>query len=77
LSVRPARSASIRIEQAGVLLQPAQQERRAKYEGGRQLRIDLLVILGDNIAAEVDAHRFYKRLGFKPTHTGFKMKLRG
>jgi ribosomal protein S18 acetylase RimI-like enzyme len=21
------------------------------------------------------AHRFYKRLGFKPTHTGFKLKL--
>lgn len=23
-----------------------------------------------------DAHRFYERLGFKPTHTGFKLKLR-
>lgn len=22
-----------------------------------------------------DAHRFYKRLGFKPSHTGFKLKL--
>ena len=23
-----------------------------------------------------DAHRFYERLGFVPTHTGFKLKLR-
>lgn len=23
-----------------------------------------------------DAHRFYERLGFTPTHTGFKLKLR-
>ena len=22
-----------------------------------------------------NAHRLYKRLGFKPTHTGFKLKL--
>ena len=24
----------------------------------------------------LDAHRFYERLGFVPTHTGFKRKLR-
>lgn len=24
-----------------------------------------------------NAHRFYERLGFLPTHTGFKMRLRG
>ncbi|PRX11718.1 UNVERIFIED_ORG: acetyltransferase (GNAT) family protein [Martelella mediterranea] len=25
----------------------------------------------------VDAHRFYERLGFTPSHLGFKMKLKG
>ena len=24
-----------------------------------------------------DAHRFYEKLGFSPTHTGFKLRLRG
>lgn len=23
----------------------------------------------------VDAHRFYDRLGFEPTHTGYKLRL--
>ena len=27
-------------------------------------------------AARKDAHRFYERLGFKPTHLGFKMALK-
>jgi GNAT superfamily N-acetyltransferase len=27
-------------------------------------------------AARKDAHRFYERLGFKPTHLGFKMTLK-
>ncbi len=34
-----------------------------------------LVQLTSN-AARKDAHRFYERLGFKPTHLGFKMALK-
>lgn len=39
---------------------------------GRGLR---LVQLTSN-AARKDAHRFYERLGFKPSHLGFKMALK-
>lgn len=28
-------------------------------------------------AGRTDAHRFYERLGFEPTHTGFKLQLDG
>jgi GNAT superfamily N-acetyltransferase len=34
-----------------------------------------LVQLTSN-AARRDAHRFYERLGFKPSHLGFKMALK-
>ena len=34
-----------------------------------------LVQLTSN-AARKDAHRFYERLGFKPSHLGFKMALK-
>lgn len=39
---------------------------------GRGMR---MVQLTSN-AARKDAHRFYERLGFKPTHLGFKMTLK-
>jgi GNAT superfamily N-acetyltransferase len=35
----------------------------------------LLIQLASN-ATRLDAHRFYQRLGFEPSHTGFKLKLR-
>ena len=34
-----------------------------------------LVQLTSN-AVRTDAHRFYERLGFSPSHIGFKMKLK-
>lgn len=34
-----------------------------------------LVQLTSNVARK-DAHRFYERLGFKPSHLGFKMRLK-
>jgi GNAT superfamily N-acetyltransferase len=42
---------------------------KAREEGLR------LVQLTSN-AARTDAHRFYERLGFTPSHLGFKMKLK-
>ncbi len=42
---------------------------RARTEGMR------LVQLTSN-AARKDAHRFYERLGFAPSHLGFKLKLK-
>lgn len=35
--------------------------------------VNLIQLTSDN--ARVDAHRFYKRLGFSPSHTGFKLQL--
>ena len=35
----------------------------------------LLIQLASN-ATRLDAHRFYHQLGFEPSHTGFKLKLR-
>jgi GNAT superfamily N-acetyltransferase len=43
-------------------------------EHGREAGVRLVQLISNN--KRVDAHRFYKRLGFKPTHSGFKMKLR-
>ena len=42
---------------------------RARQDGMR------LVQLTSN-AVRKDAHRFYERLGFTPSHIGFKLKLK-
>lgn len=39
----------------------------------RQQGIDLVQLTSDNQRS--DAHRFYERLGFTASHTGFKLKL--
>jgi GNAT superfamily N-acetyltransferase len=41
---------------------------RARREGCRMVQLT-------SDATRVDAHRFYERLGFRPTHTGFKLPL--
>jgi GNAT superfamily N-acetyltransferase len=43
-------------------------------EQSRAAGVRLVQLTSNN--DRVDAHRFYKRLGFKQTHAGFKMKLR-
>ena len=42
-------------------------------EESRRLGVDLVQLTSDR--ARTDAHRFYERLGFEPTHLGFKMQL--
>lgn len=39
-------------------------------------RLELRLVQLTSNAARKDAHRFYERLGFKPSHLGFKMKLK-
>ncbi|NVE94260.1 GNAT family N-acetyltransferase [Altererythrobacter lutimaris] len=51
----------------GAMLEWAVEECRKRGCGLVQLTSD---------TTREDAHRFYERLGFKPTHTGFKLKLR-
>lgn len=43
------------------------------FEQARQRGCKLVQLTCD--LSRQDAHRFYKSLGFLPTHTGFKMKL--
>jgi GNAT superfamily N-acetyltransferase len=40
---------------------------------GREAGVKLVQLMSNN--DWVDAHRFYKRLGFRQTHAGFKLKL--
>ncbi|GAB7180621.1 GNAT family N-acetyltransferase [Kitasatospora sp. Ki12] len=42
-------------------------------ERSRELGSDLVQLTSD--ATRTDAHRFYERLGFEPSHIGFKLKL--
>jgi GNAT superfamily N-acetyltransferase len=42
--------------------------------GARQRGVRLVQLTSN--AARKDAHRFYERLGFKPSHLGFKMALK-
>lgn len=42
-------------------------------EESRRRGCNLVQLTSDK--ARVDAHRFYNRLGFAPTHEGFKLKL--
>ncbi|MFI9362512.1 GNAT family N-acetyltransferase [Kitasatospora sp. NPDC053057] len=42
-------------------------------ERARELGADLVQLTSD--ATRTDAHRFYERLGFTPSHLGFKMTL--
>ncbi|ONK12837.1 GNAT family N-acetyltransferase [Streptomyces sp. MP131-18] len=46
--------------------------RRAVEEAGRQ-GCALVQLTSD--ATRTDAHRFYEKLGFRPTHVGFKLPL--
>ncbi|MFJ9777500.1 GNAT family N-acetyltransferase [Kitasatospora sp. NPDC101157] len=46
---------------------------RWAVERARELGADLVQLTSD--ATRTDAHRFYERLGFVPSHLGFKMKL--
>jgi GNAT superfamily N-acetyltransferase len=39
-------------------------------------RRDIRLVQLTSNAARKDAHRFYERLGFKPSHLGFKMALK-
>lgn len=39
-------------------------------------RLDLRLVQLTSNASRKDAHRFYERLGFKPSHLGFKMALK-
>lgn len=39
-------------------------------------RLDVRLVQLTSNAARKDAHRFYERLGFKPSHLGFKMALK-
>jgi GNAT superfamily N-acetyltransferase len=39
----------------------------------RRLNCQLVQLTSDN--SRIDAHRFYKRLGFAASHTGFKLQL--
>ncbi|MFH9354462.1 GNAT family N-acetyltransferase [Kitasatospora sp. NPDC017646] len=47
---------------------------RWAVERARELGADLVQLTSD--ATRTDAHRFYERLGFTPSHLGFKMTLR-
>jgi GNAT superfamily N-acetyltransferase len=40
------------------------------------IRRDLRLVQLTSNASRKDAHRFYERLGFKPSHLGFKMALK-
>ncbi|MFJ2865522.1 GNAT family N-acetyltransferase [Kitasatospora sp. NPDC087314] len=42
-------------------------------ERARELGADLVQLTSD--ATRTDAHRFYERLGFVPSHLGFKLQL--
>ncbi|MFG3230051.1 GNAT family N-acetyltransferase [Kitasatospora sp. NPDC048194] len=42
-------------------------------ERSRELGADLVQLTSD--ASRTDAHRFYQRLGFVPSHLGFKLKV--
>jgi GNAT superfamily N-acetyltransferase len=42
-------------------------------EESRRLGVDLVQLTSDR--SRTDAHRFYERLGFVPTHLGFKLHL--
>ncbi|MFE6053143.1 GNAT family N-acetyltransferase [Kitasatospora sp. NPDC056446] len=42
-------------------------------ERSRELGADLVQLTSD--ATRTDAHRFYERLGFVPSHIGFKLKV--
>ncbi len=42
-------------------------------EEGRRRDVSLVQLTSDK--ARVDAHRFYERLGFTPSHVGFKLSL--
>ncbi|MER7580280.1 GNAT family N-acetyltransferase [Kitasatospora sp. NPDC097691] len=42
-------------------------------ERSRELGADLVQLTSD--ATRTDAHRFYERLGFVPSHLGFKLKV--
>ncbi|ARF78415.1 GNAT family N-acetyltransferase [Kitasatospora aureofaciens] len=46
---------------------------RWAVERARELGADLVQLTSD--ATRTDAHRFYERLGFAPSHLGFKMTL--
>jgi GNAT superfamily N-acetyltransferase len=46
---------------------------RYAIERGREAGVKLVQLMSNN--DRVDAHRFYKRLGFRQTHAGFKLKL--
>ena len=46
---------------------------RYAIERGREAGVKLVQLMSNN--DRVDAHRFYKRLGFRQTHAGFKMQL--
>ncbi|MBB1255752.1 GNAT family N-acetyltransferase [Streptomyces sp. OF3] len=46
---------------------------RWAVDEARQLDCALVQLTSDN--SRVDAHRFYERLGFAATHTGFKLTL--
>ena len=37
---------------------------------------DCLIVQLTSNASRIDAHRFYRRLGFEQSHTGFKLKLK-
>jgi N-acetylglutamate synthase-like GNAT family acetyltransferase len=42
-------------------------------EESRRLGVELVQLTSDR--SRTDAHRFYERLGFEPTHLGFKLQL--
>lgn len=42
-------------------------------EESRRLGVDLVQLTSDR--TRTDAHRFYERLGFVPSHLGFKLQL--
>lgn len=46
---------------------------RHAVEDGRTEGVRLVQLMSN--ATRLDAHRFYARLGFSPSHIGFKMKL--
>jgi GNAT superfamily N-acetyltransferase len=47
-----------------------------EYCMGEARRRDVRLVQLTSNAARKDAHRFYERLGFKPSHLGFKMALK-
>lgn len=76
LSLRAARRAQIESVRVASHLRGqgvgaamfADAEARARAAGCRLMQLTMN-------AARTDSHRFYQRLGFEPTHTGFKRPL--